>query len=351
MNGAELCGAFYAEAVRPLLGDLRHSAGLLGSGSEVLGFDDQRSTDHHWGPRVMIFVDDADVGRAADIRDQLAAQLPKRFGPYSTHFTEPNLEDHGTQLLADTDGPVNHRVDILTVAAWSRIYLGFDATVAPTVTDWVATPSQLLAGVTSGPVYHDGLGELAPMQARLEWYPDDVWRYVLSAQWRRISQEDHFVGRTAEVGDDLGSRLLAGRLARDMIRLAFLIERRHAPYVKWLGSAFRQLALAADLGPALDDAVAASTFAEREAALARGYEVVMAATNALDLAPAPEPTVRPFFGRGFLVTMGERFADALHGSITDGDVLALPQHLGAVDQYVDSTDALSYPSVLRHIVR
>ena len=47
--GIELCGAFYAQVVRPALAvafpDLRYSAALLGTGSEVLGFDTERSTD------------------------------------------------------------------------------------------------------------------------------------------------------------------------------------------------------------------------------------------------------------------------------------------------------------------
>ena len=59
MPGRELCAAFYREAVRPLLdrelGGPVHSAGLMGPGSEVLGFDTERSTDHHWGPRLQLF--------------------------------------------------------------------------------------------------------------------------------------------------------------------------------------------------------------------------------------------------------------------------------------------------------
>lgn len=72
----------------------------------------------------------------------------------------------------------------------------------------------------------------------LRWYPDDVWRYVLAAGWLRIDQEEPFVGRTGGSGDDLGSRIIAARIARDQTKLAFLVERRWAPYSKWLGRAF-----------------------------------------------------------------------------------------------------------------
>ena len=57
--GLELSRAFFAEIVRPLLVDrfpeLRYGAALLGSGSEILGFDTEMSTDHNWGPRVDLF--------------------------------------------------------------------------------------------------------------------------------------------------------------------------------------------------------------------------------------------------------------------------------------------------------
>jgi hypothetical protein len=46
---------------------------------------------------------------------------------------------------------------------------------------------------------------------RLGWYPDQVWRWLLACQWHRLAQEEAFVARTAEVGDDLGSVVTAGR--------------------------------------------------------------------------------------------------------------------------------------------
>ena len=60
LPGLKLGEAFYAEAVRPLLDEtfpgLPHAAALIGSGSEILGFDDEMSTDHHFGPRAMLFL-------------------------------------------------------------------------------------------------------------------------------------------------------------------------------------------------------------------------------------------------------------------------------------------------------
>ena len=64
IKGLDLGRIFYEEAVRPILNkhfpDLAHSAGLLGLGSEVLGYDTAQSMDHDWGPRLMLFLTQAD---------------------------------------------------------------------------------------------------------------------------------------------------------------------------------------------------------------------------------------------------------------------------------------------------
>jgi hypothetical protein len=186
-------------------------------------------------------------------------------------------------------------------------------------------------------VFHDGLGELEAVRAALAWYPDDVWLWLLACQWQRIGQEEAFVGRTAEVGDELGSRLVVGRLARDLIRLCFLLERQYAPYTKWLGSAFARLAAATDVGPALERALDARDDTAREGALAEAYEAVATRHNRLAVTDAVDPTVRPYYSRPFLVIAATRFVDACLARVENPLLRSLPL-VGGIDQLADSTD-------------
>jgi len=52
VSGQELSRRFYREVVEPLVRPWPHAAALLGWGSDVLGYDTERSVDHGWGPRL-----------------------------------------------------------------------------------------------------------------------------------------------------------------------------------------------------------------------------------------------------------------------------------------------------------
>lgn len=328
--GLRLASDFYAESVRPLLDAefpaLRHAAALLGPGSEVLGFDTERSTDHDWGPRLQLFLEPEYAGA---VTAMLAERLPAVFGGYPVAFG----------VTREPDGGARHRVEVTDLGAWLTGELGFDPRSGVTVRDWLAVPSQRLAEVTAGAVFHDGPGDLSRVRSRLEWYPRDVWLYVLSCQWRRISQEEAFPGRCAEVSDELGAAVVTARLARDLMRLWLLMNRRYPPYSKWLGTAFSRVPGTGPLAARLTAALAATSWRIREPHLVQAYLTVAQAHNALGLTEPLDPGTRPYFDRPFQVLAAGRFAAALTGAITDPAVRHLPP-IGAADQFLDSTDAL-----------
>ena len=121
------------------------------------------------------------------------------------------------------------------------------------------------------------------------------------------------------------------------------MERTYAPYGKWFGTAFARLACAATLTPTFERVLSAPDWREREAHLSLAYEAVATMHNALAIT-APLPTrVAPFHSRPYLVIHGDRFASAIRAAIQSEEVRRLPPHIGAVDQFADSTDVLSYP--------
>jgi hypothetical protein len=108
--GIDLSRGFYEEIVAPLVRGLPHAAGLLGTGSDVLGFDTEQSTDHGWGPRLNLFVAREDVERVAQIVDE---GLPEEFRGWPTRF-------------GWDDVPVSHHVRVSVLEDFLERRLGFD---------------------------------------------------------------------------------------------------------------------------------------------------------------------------------------------------------------------------------
>ncbi|WP_262286089.1 DUF4037 domain-containing protein [Micromonospora sp. MA102] len=347
LPGLTLAHRFHDEVVAPLLArrlpDLRYAAALLDGGSELLSLDTPRSTDHDWGPRAQLFV--ADAAEVASVRAVLDAELPAEFLGWPTRFTGGPTARLG---VARADGK-RHGVSVDELGVWLRDRLGGDPRAGMTVADWLATPTQRLAELTGGAVFHDGLGgALTAVRARLAWYPDDVWRHVLAAGWQRVGQAEHLAGRCAEVGDELGSRVVTAGLARDLMRLGLLLHRRWPPYAKWLGTVFAAVPAAAPVVDALTVALGAGGWPRRQAGLVRALEAVAAWTNDTGLAVPVDPAARPFHGRPFLVLHAERFTAALRAAIVDPALRARPP-VGAVDQYLDNVDVLTRPARARRV--
>ena len=252
-HGLELSRLFFSEAVKPILDAdfpaLRYGAALTGSGSEILGFDTEMSADHHWGARLMLFLDEDDFENKRDtIDEKLKHKLPYKIRGHSTNFVLYNEEDNSLVPTEIESGLVNHRVEIFTTRKFFLDYLGFDIRQKIEPVDWLTFPEQKLRTLASGAVYHDEIGLSETLQ-RFSYYPNDVWFYLLASGWNRVGQEEHLMGRAGSVGDEIGSAIIASRLVRDLMRLCFLMERQFAPYPKWFGKAFSLLNCADELTP------------------------------------------------------------------------------------------------------
>jgi hypothetical protein len=345
IQGVELSRRFYEELVRPWLErtfpGLRHAAALLGYGSELLGFDDAMSQDHGWGPRVLLFVDEAGFAeRAPALVAAFSEAAPMRFLDFPIDGASGPHDARIRRAARDQ----RHGLQVWTIPRALADWFGGDEPRGNL--DWLGLAEQRLLALTAGAVFRDDDGQLTALRERLAWFPRDVWLYKLAAQWRRIAEEQAFVGRAGLVGDELGSRVIAARLARDAMRLAFLVERRYAPYPKWFGSAFARLPCAAQLSPLLERALAAESWKPRETALAEAYEAIGRLQLARSVPGAIPPNLGPFHERPFTVVNAEEIMAGLRAEIGDPALRALPV-IGSLDQITDSTPVIESPARAR----
>lgn len=343
--GLKLSELFYSEAAKPILDtffpQLSYSAALLGWGSEVLSYDDVRSSDHHWGPRFFLFLSAEDHKQyKTAIRETLSHNLPHRFRGYSTNFGHP--DEVGVRHLSETDtGPVNHMIYIETIGGVFGWYLGCNPYEPLTAADWLSLSEHKLLAVTSGQVFHDGLDELEEIRRKFHYYPRDIWLYQLAAQWMKIFEDREFVSRCGDVGDELGSMVIASRQVYRLMRLCFLMERKYAPYTKWFGTGFSKLECASELSPIFRDVLLSLTWKERETNLARAFRIIARMHNDLKITRPIVEDVSEYYGRPYLVFDSRDLVRDIVSSFTDEEVKAIKHGLGSVNQFVDTTDQLS----------
>jgi hypothetical protein len=355
--GLVLAEGFYQEEIKPILeanfSNLQYSAALIGHGSEVLELDTEMSADHNWGPRGMIFLNPDDYkSKKEAIYNVLSNKLPVTYRGYPTNFSEPNPEDNGTQILRPVaSGPVNHLVETYTLGGFFTSYLNIDIEKDLESVDWLTLPHQKLRSVTAGRVFHDGLG-LETIRERFSWYPHDVWLYILASLWARIGQEEHLMGRAGFEGDENGSSIIGSRLVRDIMRLAFLMEREYPPYAKWFGTAFSRLKSAVKLEPVLTDVLQAHSWKEREKHLSKVYSILAEMHNALGITGPLSIEVSQFWGRPFKVIRGDKFSAAILKRIKDPQITPLMKRspIGSVDIFSDNTDMLE-DAAFRPVIR
>lgn len=352
INGLSLSELFYVGAARPILEshfpEVPHSAALIGWGSEVLGYDDVHSTDHHWGPRFLLFLSDQDSKTYRNaISEALSENLPHKFRGYSTNFGPPD-EGHVRLPEEIESGPVSHMIHIETIESFFGWYLGANPYGEITKAEWLTFSEHRLLAVTRGKVFHDDLG-LEEVRQKFSYYPRLIWLYQLSCQWKKIAEDEEFVGRCGDIGDELGSMIIAARQIKNLMKLCFLMERKYAPYSKWFGRGFSQLKCAQELNPVFSAALLAPSWQEREKHLSHAYEIVAQIHNELHITKPLDHKVSNYGGRPYLVIHGLRFGfaiwetlsqEASRETIGQGDK-GIKFAVGSVNQFVESTNELS----------
>ena len=335
-TGADLSRAYFGQVVRPLLAGhdpgLEVAAARLGSGSDVLGFDDAQSRDHDWGLRLTVLVED---DRAPEIDALLESELPETWQGFPTRFA------------TTWDPVVRQRVEVASAAGFAASRLGADPSRGLTLPDWLSLTGQSVLEVTAGPVFHDGPGVLTRIREGLVWYPDDVWRYALAADWSRLGQEFPDVGRAGLRGDEDGSAVIAARHVRTMLHIAHLLHRRWPPYGKWLARSAARLPGGGALRIALHEVLRARDWRSRQAALADAAELLAMIQGEQGL-PTMEPATEPFFERPHIGV--REMAELLTAQIRDPEVRALPVGVGTAEQISDNVSVLVDPALRRRLV-
>lgn len=314
IKGLDLCENFFNECAKPVIDkyfpDLQYSAGLIGYGSDVLGYDDEVSRDHMWGPRFYMFLNGSDTDKKEELFSMFAENLPYEYMGYSVNFTEPDMNDCGVRhpkLI--NSGKVNPLIFIQSFDDFLIEEIGTADFDNISFLDWISFSEHRLLSLTSGKIFEDRLN-IKDKLNKINFYPADVKLYLIASQWNIIASEQAFVKRCGNVGDEIGSRIICARIAERLMRLCFLYNDRYAPYGKWFGTAFNKLDIDKNIKENIINALRANDLTERENSLVTAQALVADMHNLSGITDKVDYRIEDYFGRNIKVIFADKFAQA-----------------------------------------
>lgn len=233
MQGIELSRLYFEEYGRPMLErDFpeyidRIAVGLVGHGSECFGYDDEISADHDFEPGFCLWITEEDEKEIGFKLFRAYSKLPKEF--------------MGVKCL-DKSALGSKEKGVKTIGEFYSSYTGRQG--APVSwQDWLYTPSHYFAEATNGEVFCDPLGEFSRIREEIKnGMPEDVRRKRIASCALRMAQSGQYnYKRCLSHGEVGAARLALDEFVRNCAETVFLLEKRHAPYYKWIFRSMKQL--------------------------------------------------------------------------------------------------------------
>ena len=248
MRGIDAARRWYETAGAPMLerefGGVasRIAVGRAGHGSECFGYDDEISRDHDYFTGFQLWITE-DAERAFGFRLERAyARLRKEFPPDGAGAAT------GSSELGDAEDGV------VTIEDFYRRHLGFPG--APeNWRQWLYTPDHAFAEAVNGAVFRDDTGVFSGIRGTiLNGMPEDVRRKKIAARAVLMAQSGQYnYLRCLRHGEPGAAALALDEFVRNAANMVFLLNRKFAPYYKWVFRAMRDLPRLGGLSGALTD--------------------------------------------------------------------------------------------------
>jgi hypothetical protein len=245
MQGLELAEKFYQAHGAPMLIDRfgdraeRIAVGMVGPGSECFGFDDAISRDHDWGPGFCLWLTAQDYQAFGQELQTAYLSLPSRFAGFGPRRASPGEE---------------HRTGVRIIEDFYRSYTGLKHPPA-TLAQWLAIPEAYLATCTNGKVFYDRAGQFSSWRKTLlDFYPEDVRLKKIASCCLGAAQAGQYnFERCLKRHDVFAANYALIKFGAEAISLVFLLNKRYAPFYKWMHRAVKALPI---LGAMVHDKLA-----------------------------------------------------------------------------------------------
>ena len=245
MKGIELSKRYYEEFGQKMLDEKfcdeksKLCAGLVGSGSECLGFDDEISRDHDFEPCFCIFIpDESTLDRQTAFRlEREYAKLPKEYLGFNR------------QPLSAVGG---NRHGVIRLGEFLKEKLGNERGELSAY-ELLTLPEQYLCEVTGGEIFFDGSGVFTAIREKLKYLPEDIRRKKIASNLLIMAQSGQYnYMRCLRHNEPAAAQLAAIEFVKSAMHTVFLLNKTYMPYYKWTYRALRALPKMSELGETFD---------------------------------------------------------------------------------------------------
>ncbi|MCM1174015.1 MAG: DUF4037 domain-containing protein [Blautia sp.] len=239
MKGLELSRRYYEAYGKAMLSQFpqlekEYAAGLVGRGSECFGFDDEISADHDYGPSFCVWLQ-------REVYEQYGAKVQEAYDRIPADF----LEVPG-RIMEETG---KGRVGVLCLEDFYYGLLGIER-VPETNFEWLRLQDENLATAVNGAVFEDKAGAFSRIrEGLLSYYPEDVRLKKIVARMARMARAGQYnYERAMRRGERVAAELFLAEFIRESMRLVYLLNRRYAPFDKWIHRGMKELPVCSEIG-------------------------------------------------------------------------------------------------------
>lgn len=223
MTGMKLCKSYYEAYGKQMIQEHfpeyagKIAVGLAGEGSDCMGYDDEISRDHDWGPDFCLWVTE-------ETYEQIGEQLAKEYDRLPAEFM-------GYQRTRSRQG--QNRRGVMTISGFYRKLVGADRYED---IDWKDIEDYALAAAVNGEVFRDDEGIFTEFRNKLlQGYPEEIRFLKLAEDAARVTQTGQYnYFRMLQRGDLLTADRMLSDCIGNAMRLQHHICNVYPPHDKWL---------------------------------------------------------------------------------------------------------------------
>lgn len=243
IKGLELCYQYYLKYGKKMIEDwfkeyIPYMAiGLFGNGSDCLGFDDDISMDHDFGPGFCIFL-------PSDIYDEIGDDLQRAYDQLPEEFM-------GVRRLTSRQG--QGRVGVFKI---HQFFAQFIRCLPVSLEDWLYTDENGILACTNGKIFEDHYGEVTRIRNILHYYPEDVRIKKIVRSIAKMAQSGQYnYARCMQRGDEVAASLALNEFVDQTLSCIYLLNKQYKPYYKWSFQGLENCLKLRDIKPMIEELV------------------------------------------------------------------------------------------------